>query len=630
MTQMVMDFLKPETQWAPPTSFPDLTNQKEIAIDLETCDPWLRSHGPGWACKDRGHIIGIAIATEGWKGYFPVAHSNGANLDKNVVRRWLQKQLDAPNAKIYHNAQYDVGWLKAEGYTINGEIHDTMMAAPLLNENEYSYSLNSLGKMYLGEVKDETMLTEAAQIFGVDPKSEMYKLAPEYVGMYAEQDADLTYRLWQILKRGISEENITDIYNLERGLLPVLIDMRMKGVRIDIDKAQQVKKQLKKDEDKIIKEIKNWYGIAPDLWAAQSLAQVFDRAGLDYPKTPKTQAPSFVANWLEAHEHKLPMAIAIARKLNKARTTFIDKMILEHLVDGRIHGELHPLRSDSGGTVTGRFSCSNPNLQQVPARDPMIGNLIRSLFIPEEGKHWGCFDYSQQEPRLTVHYSVITQQDGAEEAAHDYHDDDADFHQIVADMANISRKEAKIINLGLSYGMGKDKLTSQLGISNEEAEILFNQYHERVPFVRGLRDSAARQGANRGYVKTILGRKCRFNLYEPHDRRELPLPFDKAMDEYGGRLKRAYTYKAMNRLIQGSAADMTKQAMLDLYDEGLLAHTQVHDELNISITDKKECEKVVDIMRDCVELKVPNKVDAEIGPSWGNVTDYREYFNEES
>ena len=625
---MQLTFFHPESDWLPPATFPDLTQQKEIAIDLETCDPWLMTHGPGWAAKDRGHIIGIGIATNGWKGYFPVAHSTGANLDKSVVYRWLQKQLDTPNSKIFHNAQYDVGWLKREGFTINGKIHDTSIAAPLLNENEYGYSLNRVGKRYLNEEKDESLLKEAAQIFGIDPKSEMYKLAPEYVGPYCEQDADLTYRLWQILKEGIVKEDVSEIYELESSVLPVLIDMRMRGVLIDTDRAQQVKKQLLNEENKIVKQIKDWYGIEPDLWAAQSLSQVFDRAGLAYPRTPKTDAPSFVASWLEGHEHKLPIAVAKARKLNKARTTFIDKMVLGHLVDGRIHGELHPLKSDDGGTVTGRFSCSNPNLQQVPARDPMIGPLIRSVFIPEERQHWGCFDYSQQEPRLTVHYSLLTQQEGAEEAALEYEDDDADFHQIVADMANISRKEAKIINLGLSYGMGKDKLTSQLGISVEEAESLFNQYHERVPFIRGLRDSAARMGANRGYVKTILGRKCRFNLYEPIDKRALPLPMEKAMDEYGGKLKRAYTYKAMNRLIQGSAADMTKKAMLELHKEGILSHTQVHDELNISVTDRPECEKVMEIMRDCVKLKVPNKVDGEIGKNWGDIKHYNEYFNE--
>ncbi len=617
-------FFAPESDWTPPDSFPDLTQAKEIAIDLETRDPLLMTHGPSWACK-QGEIIGIGIATEGWKGYFPVAHHYGANLDRGVVYKWLAKQLEHDNDKVFHNAQYDLGWLTYEGFTVNGTIQDTMIAAPLINENDRSFSLNSLGERFMNEVKDEKLLVEAAEAFGLNPKSEMYKLEPKYVGMYGEQDADLTYRLWQTLKQKISEEEVGEIYKLESSLIRVLIEMRRRGVRVDLDRAEQVGKELKNKEDKLLSQIKNWYGITPDLWAAASVAQVFDRAGLEYPRSPKLNAPSFTSAWLESHDHKLPSAIAQARKFNKARTTFIDKMILDHEVDGRVHGELHPLRSDEGGTVTGRFSCSNPNLQQVPARDPEIGSLIRSLFIPEEDCHWGCFDYSQQEPRLTVHYSLLTKQEGAQEAAEAY-TDDADFHQIVADMANISRKEAKNINLGLSYGMGKDKLIRQLGISEEEGQILFDQYHERVPFIRGLRDTCARLGSNRGFIKTILGRKCRFNLYEPMSYRDTPYPYEKAVETYGKGVKRAFTYKAMNRLIQGSAADMTKKAMLDLHNEGILAHTQVHDELNISVKDKQECEKVIEIMRDCVKINVPNKVDAEIGKSWGEIENYKEYF----
>jgi DNA polymerase I-like protein with 3'-5' exonuclease and polymerase domains len=616
----------PQSDWVPPSSFPDLTSAKEIAIDLETCDPYLLSHGPGWAFKNRGHIIGFALATENWKGYFPVRHESGANLEYEVVARWLQKQLSSNNSKIFHNASYDVGWLKREGFEINGDIHDTLMAAPLLNENSRGYSLNRLGKLHVGETKDETLLEDAARAYGINPKSEMYKLPAMYVGPYAEQDAALTYRLWQLFKQGIQEEDISEIYNLERSLIPILIDMRSRGVRIDLNKADEVNIRLQKQEDKILNEIKRLYGVKPELWAAASVAQVFDRAGLEYPRSPKISAPSFTSSWLESHIHKLPKMIGQARKLNKARTTFIDKMIYEHAVDGRIHGELHPLRSDEGGTVTGRFSSSNPNLQQVPARDPEVGPLIRSLFIPEEDKHWGCFDYSQQEPRLTVHYSVMTDQEGAKDAAEAYEQDDTDFHQIVADMANISRKEAKVINLGLSYGMGKDKLIHSLGMDPQEAELLFDQYHKRVPFIRGLRDSSARMASNRGYIKTLLGRKCRFNLYEPRTSRELPLPYGEAKEKYGEHLKRSYTYKAMNRLIQGSAADMTKKAMIDLYKEGILAHAQVHDELDISVNDKNECDKIIEIMRDCVSICVPNKVDAEVGKSWGEVKEYKEYF----
>jgi DNA polymerase I-like protein with 3'-5' exonuclease and polymerase domains len=587
------------------------------------------SHGPSWAFPDAGYITGVAIATKDFSLYFPIQHKGGGNLDKELVLRWLGKQMSHNNDKIFHNSLYDMGWLKRYGITVNGKIQDTMFAAPLIDENQYSYSLNSLGEKYCGEKKDETLLYNAARAYGVDAKSEMYLLPAKYVGPYGEQDAALTLKLWGVFKKLIELENVGKIYELETGLIPILLDMRYKGVPVDLGVAEQVSKRLQKEEDDILNNIHKEFGMKPELWAAQSVATVFDRAGLSYPRTPKTNAPSFAGDWLETHDHKLANNIARARKLNKARTTFIDKMILEHNVNGRIHGELHPLRSDRGGTVTGRFSSSNPNLQQVPARNEDIGPLIRSIFVPEKDHYWGVFDYSQQEPRLTVHYASATEQEGASEAVDAYRNQDADFHQVVADMANISRKEAKIINLGLSYGMGKEKLVKQLDLSMQEAEVLFDTYHKRVPFIKGLRDQCARLGANRGYITTIAGRKCRFNLYEPKNERKTPYPYEKAITEYGSQVKRAYTYKAMNRLIQGSAADMTKQAMLELYKEGILPHTQVHDELDISVTDSKQCEVIMKIMSECTPLCVPNKVDAEIGRSWGEATvHYKEFFNE--
>ena len=619
----------PEVDWTPPSSLPELSGYNEVAIDLETYDPLLMSHGPSWAFPDAGYITGVAIATKDFSLYFPIQHKGGGNLDKELVLRWLGKQMSHNNDKIFHNSLYDMGWLKRYGITVNGKIQDTMFAAPLIDENQYSYSLNSLGEKYCGEKKDETLLYNAARAYGVDAKSEMYLLPAKYVGPYGEQDAALTLKLWGVFKKLIELENVGKIYELETGLIPILLDMRYKGVPVDLGVAEQVSKRLQKEEDDILNNIHKEFGMKPELWAAQSVATVFDRAGLSYPRTPKTNAPSFAGDWLETHDHKLANNIARARKLNKTNFTFIDKMILEHNVNGRIHGELHPLRSDRGGTVTGRFSSSNPNLQQVPARNEDIGPLIRSIFVPEKDHYWGVFDYSQQEPRLTVHYASATEQEGASEAVDAYRNQDADFHQVVADMANISRKEAKIINLGLSYGMGKEKLVKQLDLSMQEAEVLFDTYHKRVPFIKGLRDQCARLGANRGYITTIAGRKCRFNLYEPKNERKTPYPYEKAITEYGSQVKRAYTYKAMNRLIQGSAADMTKQAMLELYKEGILPHTQVHDELDISVTDSKQCEVIMKIMSECTPLCVPNKVDAEIGRSWGEATvHYKEFFNE--
>jgi DNA polymerase I-like protein with 3'-5' exonuclease and polymerase domains len=275
------------------------------------------------------------------------------------------------------------------------------------------------------------------------------------------------------------------------------------------------------------------------------------------------------------------------------------------------------MRNDRGGTVSGRFSYSNPNLQQVPARDPEIGNLIRSLFIPEDGCQWGVFDYSQQEPRLTVHYADQMNLTGAKDAVAQYTNDNADFHQIVADMAKIPRKQAKTINLGLSYGMGKEKLIKELGVDDLEAEALFLQYHEKVPFIRALQDYCTRVAMDRGYIKTFAGRRCRFDLWENKYERSTPLPLKDAQEKYGDNLKRSFTYKALNRLIQGSAADMTKLAMLGLWEQGIVPHLQVHDEVDVSVVDQEQALLISKTMQDCVKLAVPLLVDVELGKSWG-------------
>ena len=311
--------------------------------------------------------------------------------------------------------------------------------------------------------------------------------------------------------------------------------------------------------------------------------------------------------------------IARAREINKAHTTFIDT-ILKHQHKGRIHAEINQLRSDQGGTVTGRFSYNNPNLQQIPARNKELGPAIRSLFIPEGNKKWGCFDYSQQEPRLVVHYAALQNLYGVDEVLDAYNQGDADFHTIVADMAEIPRSQAKTINLGLFYGMGKNKLQAELGVSKDKAEDLFKQYHNKVPFVKKLMDNVMQRAQNSGKIRTLLGRLCRYHLWEPNQFGiHKALPHEAALMEHGPGIKRAYTYKALNRLIQGSAADMTKKAMIQLHKEGIVPHIQVHDELDISVADEAEAEKIKSVMESAVDLEVPNKIDYESGPNWGNV-----------
>jgi len=606
----------PESDWSIPDVFPQFTETERIAVDLETYDPHLLTSGPGWA-TGRGYIVGVGVATESWKGYFPIRHEGGGNLDEAVVLRWLKKTLSSPKREvIFHNSLYDVGWLRREGVEVQGKILDTIFAAPLVDENRHSYSLDSLGQTYCGEKKDESLLQDAALAWGINPKAELYKLPSKYVGPYGEQDAALTLRLWEKLKVELREHNSESIFEMECKLIPLLLEMRWRGVRVDETKAEEIGETLSKEEQKIQVEIKRKYGNEVQLWANASLQKIFDNNNLWYPKSP-TGLASFQRQWLEGHEHELPQLIVRARKLNKARTTFIDKMIMEHSHNGRIHAEAHPLRSHRGGTVSGRFSYSNPNLQQVPARDPEIGGLIRSLFIPEDGCQWGIFDYSQQEPRLTVHYANQMHLTGAKDAVADYTEKNADFHQIVADMANIPRKQAKTINLGLSYGMGKQKLTKELGLDDNEAEELFTQYHNKVPFIRGLQDQCARVALDRGYIRTIAGRRCRFDHWEHRFEDSVPLPLEEAKEKYGDNLKRSYTYKALNRLIQGSAADMTKLAMLGLWEEGIVPHLQVHDEVDISIENTDQARKVARIMENCIELAVPLVVDIELGRSWG-------------
>ena len=643
--------LMPTTEWVAPTEFPDLRKADEIAIDLETRDPDLKKQGSG-AISGNGEVVGIAVAVDGYKNYFPIAHGEGPNMPRDQVLKWFKDVCESPATKIFHNAMYDVCWIRNLGIKINGLIIDTMVAASLIDENRFSFTLNSLSWVYLNKGKNETLLTKAAKERGLDPKADMWKMPASEVGAYAEEDAALTLELWHLFKKIIIEEDLQNVFNLETDLFPCLVDMRHLGVRVDIEKANQLKTALAVKEENLLQQIKIESGVDTQLWAARSIAEVFEKLKLPYDRTEKTGSPSFTKNFISKHTHPVVNMIAEARKINKVRTTFIDT-ILKHEHKGRIHADINQIRSDDGGTVTGRFSYSNPNLQQIPARDPDTGPLIRSLFIPEEGCKWGTFDYSQQEPRLVAHYALRFEYDSAQVIADSYENDPStDFHQIVADMAEIDRKEAKTINLGLFYGMGKAKLQNELAVSKEKADELFNTYHGRVPFVKELMSGVMNAAQQKGKIKTLLGRRCRFPKYEPilrgsdwgtfvpaadHEKMmELKEMGPYLLDENGDQEKdvdgkpkknywyknghrRAFTYKALNKLIQGSAADMTKKAMVDLYKEGLIGHIQIHDELDFSIESEQQADKIKQIMEQAVNLKVPNKVDYESGPNWGEI-----------
>ena len=611
------------SEWLPPASFPNLSEAKEIAIDLETCDPNMESLGPGWPRND-GYIVGYAVAIDGWAGYFPVAHAGGGNLDKRIVERWIRDVLATSADKIMHNAAYDLGWLRATGFEVNGTIYDTMLAAPVLDENRFAYSLNSLGFDYLKEIKSEQGLKESASDFGVHPKKELWKLPAMHVGDYAEQDAALTLKLWHHFKALMRNDEVESVFRMETDVLPVLVNITLQGINFNRAKCEQKMAEMRAKETEILKYLKSQAGMQVDIWAAQSIAAAFDRLGIQYPKTA-AGAPSFTKSFLDTHEHPMSKMILEARELNKTHGTFLEPYLKHSAKDGRVHTHFNQMRNEEGGTVTGRLSASNPNLQQVPARHEIIGPMVRGLFLPEDGDIWAANDFSSQEPRLLVHYATLLGLPGAEKMAQAYRDNpDTDFHQMVADMAGIERKAAKTIGLGLMYGMGKAKLATQLDLPLDEASELIATFHSKVPFLKGTVDAVMKRiehPASGGSIRTLLGRKCRFPLWEPVEWGvNKALPREQAVMEYGSRIKRAGTYKGLNRLIQGSAADQTKAGMVALHKAGFKLLLQVHDEVALSVRNIDEARAAAEIMTKAVTLEVPSRVDVETGPSWGEAS----------
>jgi DNA polymerase I-like protein with 3'-5' exonuclease and polymerase domains len=632
-TKLQMAMFPPKSDWLPPEHpFPDILDAEEIAIDVETRDPHLKERGPGWPTGN-GEVVGYAIAVPGWKGYFPVNHVGGGNLDRRILNKWLKRVFESPADKIMHNAQYDLGWIKAMGFEVKGKIIDTMMTAALIDENRFSYSLNALCYEYLGKTKSEKTLVEAAREFGVDPKGEMYKLPAMYVGPYAEVDAEITLELWHYFKTLLNREELWEIWELETALLPCLVEMTMNGIKVDLDRAERTKQELIKREKGALKKLKDLTGIKVEIWAAASIAKAFDNAGLTYPKTEKG-SPSFTKNFLNEHSSELAKLIVEARDLNKMQGTFIDS-ILRYVHKERIHSHINQVRSDDGGTVSGRISMNNPNLQQIPARHPELGPMIRSLFLPDK-KYWCSIDFSQQEPRILTHYAKVygdyqnVPMPGAPEFVKEYTENpDADFHSLVATMAEIPRSAAKTLNLGLMYGMGVKKMCVELGMDEDAAKSLIDQYHSRVPFVKMLTKGVQKKlddPRSSGSIRSLKGRKCRFDLWEPATfEMHKALPREEAIAAHGPttRLKRAYTYRALNRLVQASAADQVKASMLAVYQAGYTPMLQVHDELAFSVDTLEEAKKLEEIMINAIELVVPSKCDIELGPSWGEAKEIK-------
>jgi DNA polymerase I-like protein with 3'-5' exonuclease and polymerase domains len=615
--------------------FPRLEKADIIGIDCETYDPQLRESGTG--VLRNGYVVGLAVATRDAEWYFPIRHGHGGsgNLDVDAVYRWANVELGREGQpKVGANLPYDLGYLWHEGVEVRGRMLDIQVAEPLLNENRFSYSLETLAQEYLGVGKDEDAMTawQVAKFGGKAhrQKDNIWRTPPDIVAPYAKGDVRLPILIMDKQRAELDRQDLMPLFALETDLLPLLVRMFLRGVRVDEAAAGGLSKQW----SALLKEVERGLGgLNPG--SGKQIAERLDRLGVKYPRTEKGN-PRLGADVLEAMVEEVPLIAEVmrARKLRHFNGTFVEGYVLKRAIEGRVHGQFNQLRGDDTGTVSGRLSSTNPNLQNIPSpdKDKEFGPLIRGLFVPEPGEDWWRYDYSQIEYRLLVHYAAEIRAAGWRDPVEMYANDPAtDFHQMCSDLTGVPRKQAKNINFGLVYGMGVVKLAHDLGLPIDEAKDLFEVYHERAPFVKAFSKAATNRATRMGYVRTIAGRRRRFPDWEPNDWEKArtsgaPLPLEEAREKWGA-VRRAFTHKAANSILQGSSADITKKAMVDglkagLYDVIGLPLVTVHDELGFSVPRTKEAQEAAAEMRVIMEkafvLNVPVLVSVGQGNSWGS------------
>lgn len=602
----------PETGWEPKEIFPDLSAAKAIALDTETCDPELREKGPG--VRRGAYIAGVSVATDDFSAYYPVAHSLGKNLDKHKVFAWLREQLARSNqCKVGAHLLYDLDFLSAENIQVAGLLFDVQYAAPLLDEYQRSYSLEAIAQNELGEGKETSLLYEwCADAYGGEPdgsqRRNIWRAPSELVGPYAIQDAKLPLNILRKQWEKLRKDELLDIFKMECALIPLLLQMRKRGVTLDLAYTAALEAEL----DAIIEELRKDVGI--NVYAAADLEQLCLKEGIEFPRTPPSERfpegqPSFVKDWLTKHTHPALRKVADLRKAYKLRDTFIRGALLGNQVAGRIHCEFNPLRSDDYGTVSGRFSSSNPNLQQIPARDKIWGPKVRACFVPPHPDLlWMKNDLSQIEFRLGVHFGVG---EGIEEVRAQYCNDlHTDFYNLVVSITGLERDPSKAISLGTLYGMGVKKFARMTNRSLEEAERLFAQFNDKLPFMRATYDALGKEAEKAGYITTIGGRRCH-------------LDGDKA-------------HKALNRKLQGSCADWIKRSMLDAYNAGIFdvleLYLTVHDELDTGVPRTKAgVEAVIELhrcMTTAYPLSVPVLAGIDLGANWAKLIKHEPDKNE--
>jgi len=616
--------LEPASTWRPHVGPLPRLEGLVVAIDTETRDDGLaEGRGPGWHMH-AGWLAGVSVAWEDQAIYLPIRHPHTECRDQREVVEWVDGLMRSCTV-VFHNMGYDMGWLRQAGSVVWPErAHDTYIMAVMIDENWESYSLDECCRRAGVDGKDEAALRNAADAYGVDPKAGLWRLPGRHVGTYAEQDARATLRLAEVLLPEIDAQAMRGAYQTEMDLVPVLHDMRRRGIRVNLDRAEEFKREMLARRDQTLGQIGRLAGrriTMADINSPDRLGPVLEALDIHPPRTAKTNKPSITRQFLERLEHPIGAMIRQSRQTSDMAEKFVGRYIMEFSHMGRIHAEVHQLRDDDGGTRSHRLSYSNPPLQQSPSRDDELGPMFRRIFEPESGEMWAAPDYASQEPRMTVHYAAAIRARGSEEMVRYFCEDPKpDLHAWTASLIGWPRKRAKDVYQGLAYGMGRAKLGRVLGVAEDEAGDVMEMFHTRVPWVSALSDYCSRMAMQRGWIRLIDGARAHFDAWQPVGARDaVPVRRDRAEVLWPGRrLERAFGHKAMNRLAQGSSARQMKRAMVECHRQGIPLLIQMHDELGLSTPDERRAQRVSEIMVDACSLVVPVRVDLEFGRTWGD------------
>lgn len=633
-------FALPATDWRPPkiSELPSWQGVSRIGYDLETKDTDLETLGPG-VRRPGNFIAGLSFAFEdGPSFYVPIRHEGGDNVeDPEQALRYFRDQAKNYDGEIAGmNLGYEIDWSAQEGIEFPKvrRWRDIQNAAVLHDELHQSYKLANILERLGMPGKDETVLKAAARAYGYHPKKDLWRMPARYSGAYGTADAARPLAALRKLEAALEDDGIWEAYELESRLLPVLIRMRRRGVRIDEDHLERVEQWSLAQEAEACREIHRLTGRQlgiGECFSPAALAPILSQIGACFGKT-ETGRDSLDQEVLEGCGEVGALLIR-CRKMFKLRNTYTSN-IRDHTINGRLHTTLNQMARESDkksgvvGARWGRMSSSDPNLQNQPSRDE-YATFFKKAFLPEEGTEWGSHDYRRQEPKLIVHYAIKHKCTGWSELQQLYVENpNIDEHRMMAELTGLERKHAKNIYMGLCYGEGEVKLCRECGfeieyvtrreaakrkgwkvfgdpdeivpVAGAQGRHVFDTFHSRAPFIGELTDKSSKFAKRNGYITLIDGRRCHF-------------PLKKNGTGYD------WTHKALNRVIQGGAAVQTKKAVIEADAAGHFLQLVVHDDLTASVSGREESDRIAKIMENVIALNVPSSVEYKTGPSWGEL-----------